>query len=368
MVTPGRWKAVEVNARCAGILILIGMAVYGAVATAQALLPEEGKKVNPKQALIDELLREPSSSPRLREAKEKGYIRFLRSTPGEDVSKYDRGERMTDAEFRSVRQRIAHMYQVEGNAVGRLALGEGGRFFLQPMLTSINMYEIIRHSSTQLNVVYIEGLAVQPVARIEKGGGISRKDSVIKDWALPQFPVQWPFLDNQQCPIFPTAEMFKGGDLVVAKDPIPAPPVPADALGWVYPLQCGGMLGADSKNPPPAGDLLWVRPRQGGGLTIEYSGPNKTGVYAWCDGRLRIHWIQAPALDNLADQEATYWASLVHGYANNVEQFLPLPPSCIVLMDLKNFDSPVFMGKRGGIVSNMSSVRSISQAYRAKQK
>jgi hypothetical protein len=328
----------EANTKWAGILILIGMAMYSTSGTAQVHLPEDAKKVNPYQERLDELLSEPNYPPRLREAIEKGYVAYLRSTPGEDVSKYDRGERMTDAEFRSVRQRIAHMYQVEGDAVGRLALGESGRFFLQPFLTSANMYEVVRHSSTQLDVVYIEGLSIQPVASIRIGGTISRSDGVIKDWSLPQFPVQWPFLDDQQCPIFPAPEMFKEGDLVVAKDTVAAPPVPADALGWAYPLACVGMLGADSKIPPPAGDLLWIRPRAEGGLTIEYTGPNKTGVYAWVDDGLRVHWTMLP------QESGTYWSRLGVDSEGTIHKFYPLGNGGICYIGWPTFDTPVCAG------------------------
>lgn len=129
-----------------------------------------GVRANRNQKRIDELLAEPNYSPAMREAREAGYIAFLRGTPGENVSKFDRGERMTDEEFRNVRKRLARMYQVEGDAIGRLALGEGGRFFLQPFLTAIQMYEVVRPSPTQLDVVYIAGLDVLPIARIEQGG------------------------------------------------------------------------------------------------------------------------------------------------------------------------------------------------------
>jgi hypothetical protein len=343
----------EANTKWAGILILISLALYSAAGTAQVLLPDDTKKVNPNQERIDELLREPNYPPRLREAKEKGYIAYLRSTPGEDVSKYDRGERMTDAEFQSVRQRIARMYQVEGEALGRLALGEGGRFFLQPFLTSANMYEVVRHSPTQLNVVYIAGVAIQPVANIKIGGTISRKDSVIKDWSLAQFPVQWPFLDSQQCPLFPSEKLLKQGDIVVAKDVVPAPPIPSDALGWVYPLACGGMLGADSKNPPPAGDLLWVRPRPAGGLTIEYSGPNKTGVYAWFDDGLRIHWTQAPK------ESGTYWARLDLDDHGNVHNYNSLSPSGVCFIGDNNIEGPLHEGPDGHSTNTRLKVKDV---------
>jgi hypothetical protein len=344
----------KTNLSCAWIVIAVGMAIYGASGVAQLLVGDgAAKKVNPKQDLIDELLAEPNYSPRMREVKEAGYVVLLQSTPGENVSKYGRGERMTDEEFRNVRQRVAHMYQVEGDAEGRLALGEAGRFFLQPMLTSTHMYELVRHSQTQLDVVYLAGVAVQPIARIEKGGAISRKDGIIKDWALPQFPVQWPFLDEKKCPIFPTPETFKGGDLVVAKDTVPAPPVPADALGWAYPLACGGMLGADSKTSPPAGDLLWVRPRPGGGLTMEYSGPNKTGVYAWFDDGLRIHWTQAP------QENTTYWTCLGIDSDGTVHRYNPLPHSGIYYIGRSTIDSPVHSTRDGGAVSGRFNIGDI---------
>ena len=82
-----------------------------------------------KKKYIDNLLAEPDYNAKYRSASEKGLKEMLKATPGEDTTKLDNDQPMTDIEYKTARQKLGMMVKVREEAFGEIALGEAGKIY-----------------------------------------------------------------------------------------------------------------------------------------------------------------------------------------------------------------------------------------------
>ena len=170
-------------------------------------------------------------------------------------------------------------------------------------------------------------------------------------------------------PIFPTEEMYKGADIVLSKNPTTAPPKPANALGWAYPLARGlGMLGADKDQQPSTGDILWILPREDGGLMIQHSGPTKTGLFAWVDAGLQFHWISNTQAST-ATEDIYHWPFLKYKYGElHLASCMTLPVGAPVTLDTRNKGGAVYSWSKENFCSPIGLLEEIIQEKAKKGK